>query len=265
MSHGGGGDDGDPNRWLVSYADFITLLMVLFVIMWSMGQTDIEKFRQLAESLKAAFSSGTGTGAGGGGGGGTSAIDSMLGSSGGSDPYGVPDPISIPGIPKKPPASVEVAGMLSDTLQEYNVDGGVSIQTSVEGVLISLSEKILFTPGTAELQSDAYPIIDSIIEMLQSIDNEVKIVGHTDDTQPIDPQYTNNWELSMARAWLIADYLIDAGVAEERIIVEGRGQYQPIFPNDTPEHRALNSRADIVILYTVDSNVISGDSPLSIP
>lgn len=258
MSHGGGGDEGDPNRWLVSYADFITLLMVLFVIMWSMGQTDIEKFRQLAESLKAAFSTGAGGGA-------VQTIDTQMNEGGGTNPYGVPDPINIPGIPKRPPASLEVADMLTDTLKDYNIDGSISVQNSVEGVLISLSERLLFTPGTIELSNDAYSIIDSLTEMLISIDNEIKIVGHTDNSIPVDPQYPSNWELSMARAWVIANHLINNGIPSERIIVEGRGEYQPVFPNDTPEHQVYNNRADIVILYAMETNIISSESPLTNP
>lgn len=262
MSHGGGGEDGgDPNRWLVSYADFITLLMVLFVIMWAMGRTDIEKYKQLADALQAAFS------VGGGGGGASRAIDSGLneGGGGGNASEGVPDPIVIPGIPKKPPASVDIAAQISDLLSAHDLEGGISVNTKVNGTLISLSEKLVFTPGTTELQQDAYSVLDTIVEMLMSVDNAVRIVGHTDDSSPIDPQYNSNWDLAFARAQVISDYLIQAGISPSRIMIAGRGEYEPIFPNDSDEHRLLNSRVDIVILYEIESNIISGDSPLSIP
>lgn len=256
MSHGGGGEEGgDKNRWLVSYADFITLLFVLFVILWAMGKTDIAKYRALADSLSVAFSFGGGTA--------NKMIDASINQTSGSDPDAVPDPISVPGIPKKQPASIDVAGKLTDLLSEYNLEGGVSVQTSIEGVLISLSEKLLFSPSTATLHEDAYPVLDSIIEMLNPIDNKIKIIGHTDNSPSSDPRYPTNWELSVGRAWVIADYLIKSGISPERIIISGQGEYAPIFPNDTDEHRILNSRADIVILYEVETSIIQGESPLS--
>ena len=257
MSHGGGGEGGDKNRWLVSYADFITLLMVLFVIMWAMGKTDIEKYRKLAEAFKAAF--------GGGGGGPTSVIDTQINQgSGGSTADGVPDPITVPGIPKRAPESVDVTNQLSSLLKSFNLGGEVNVKTSIEGNLISMGEKLLFTPGTLELNSSAYPVLDQTIEMLKTKDNEIRIVGHTDDTPSSDSRYPTNWELSIERAWIVADYMINAGIGPERLIVAGRGETDPLFPNTTAENRALNSRVEIVVLYGADSEYISGDSPLSI-
>jgi chemotaxis protein MotB len=256
MSHGGGGEEGgDPNRWLVSYADFITLLMVLFVVLYSLGQTDIVKYKKLADSFKAAFSTG-------GGGAAQKTIDTTINQAAGSDTNGVPDPITVPGMPKKPPAAVQIAGQISEMLSKNNLTSGVNVQTNVEGVLISLSEKLLFTPGTAILQQEGYSVLDTIIIMLKSVDNEIKIVGHTDNTPPTDAKYTNNWELSWSRAWIIASYLIDKGISPERITVAGCGEYKPIFPNDTPEHQNLNNRADIAIIYKIESNAVSGESPI---
>lgn len=245
MSHGGG--DGGGDRWLVSYSDFITLLMVLFVVLYSMGQVDVKKYKQLAASLKATFEGGAAV----------KVVDAQINSGGGTTTNGQPNPIVIPGIPEKPPASEEVAGQLQQLLQMNNLSSEVSVQTNIEGVLISLSEKLLFTQGTAQLQDDAYPVLDTIIDMLKQSDNKVRIVGHTDDTQPKDPKYANNWELSLGRAMVIASYMMDKGIDPKRVMVEGVGENQPIFPNDTEQHRALNSRADIVVIYNTDSDVIS--------
>jgi chemotaxis protein MotB len=253
MSHGGGEGGGD--RWLVSYADFITLLMVLFVVLYSMGQVDVEKYKQLADSLRAAFTFGGGP---------VKVVDSQISQGGGRNKDGSPDPIVVPGIPEKPPASEEVAGALSNMLKKSNLGSAVSVQTNIDGVLISLSEKLVFDPGTASLQEEAYPILDTIIGMLKSTSNQIKILGHTDDTPPVDGRFQNNWELSTGRAIVIAEYMINSGIAPERMIVSGRGEYEPVFPNDSPEHRAINSRADIIVVYEVDKDVISpGGSVLS--
>jgi chemotaxis protein MotB len=254
MSHGGG--DGGGDRWLVSYSDFITLLMVMFVVLYSMGQTDVKKYKLLAESMRAAFSVGGGP---------AKVINVQIDSAGGKSEEGSPDPIVIPGIPEKPPQSEEVAGNLAAMLAESNLGSEVSVQTNIEGVLISLSEKLLFDTGTANLQSEAYPVLDTIIDMLAATTNNVKIVGHTDDSPPADPKYSDNWELSTGRAQVIADYMISKGIDPSRMIVTGRGEYAPIFPNDSDEHRLLNSRADIVVVYDVDTKVISSDSVLSSP
>lgn len=254
MSHGGG--DGGGDRWLVSYSDFITLLMVLFVVLYSMGQTDVAKYKLLAESMRAAFTLGGGP---------AKVINVAIDSAGGKSEAGSPDPIVIPGIPEKPPQSEEVAGNLATMLAESNLGSEVSVQTNIEGVLISLSEKLLFDTGTANLQSEAYPVLDAIIEMLTTTTNSIKIVGHTDDSPPADPKYADNWELSTGRAQVIADYMIENGVDPARMIVTGRGEYDPIFPNDSDEHRLLNSRADIVVVYDVDTKVISSNSVLSNP
>lgn len=245
---GHGGDE----RWLVSYSDFITLLFVLFVVLYSMGQVDVTKYKILAESMRAAFSAG-----------GASKIvsNSISASGGGTDPNSVPAPISIPGMPEKPPQSEEVASQLTTMLNEMNMGSGVSVQTNIEGVLISLSESLIFYPGTANLYPQAYPVLDGIIGMLNSMQNQLRIVGHTDNTPPSDPKYANNFELSVARANVVAQYLISKGIDPARLTISGKSEYSPIFPNDTEEHRSMNSRAEIVIIYPdTTSSITTGGS-----
>ncbi len=90
----------------------------------------------------------------------------------------------------------------------------------------------------------------------------IRITGYTDDTPPSDPHYTSNWELSVGRALVIADYFHKSGVDPARITVAGQGEFKPIFPNDTPEHRALNSRAEIVVIYSVAADMVNLDLAL---
>jgi chemotaxis protein MotB len=241
-------------RWLVSYADFITLLMVLFVVLYSMGQVDVKKYQQLAESFKAAFALG----------GPVKVVDAGVSSSGGSTTNGQPNPIQIEGIPQSPPDSAEVASQLTSMLSSSDLGKEVSVQTNIEGILISLSQKLVFAPGTAELQQDAYPVLDTIVKMLKPVQNSIRIVGHTDDTPSTDSRYPDNWSLSLGRAMVIGNYMIEKGIDPTRITVAGRGEYAPIFPNDTDEHKSLNSRADIIVIYKVDENVVGLNSqPLS--
>jgi chemotaxis protein MotB len=245
----------NSERWLVSYSDFITLLMVMFVVLYSMGQVDVKKYKLLATAMQAAFNSGSPL----------KVVDSQINQDAGATVDGQPNPITIPGIPQKPPESQEVAGELTQMLKDSNLGSAVSVQTNIEGVLISLSEKLTYLPGTATLQKDAYPVLDTIVAMIIKVDNQIRIVGHTDTTPPTDPKYDDNWELSAGRAVTIADYLISKGIRPDRLMVSGRGDYDPIFPNDTPEHRSLNSRADLVIVYKSNNTVIDVNSSFTNP
>jgi chemotaxis protein MotB len=237
----------NSERWLLSYSDFITLLMVIFVVLYSMGQTDVEKYKQLAESLQTAFTFGAAS----------KVVDPQINQTSGSLENGEAKPIVVQDIPSVAPKSEEVANELTQMLANSNLGNEVSIQTNVEGVLISLSEKLVFLSGTAELPDDVYPILDVIIGMLQTTDNTIRLVGHTDDQPSLDPRYPDNFSLSVGRAMVVANYMISKGIDPSRLIVSGRGQYDPVFPNDSPEHRALNGRVDIVIIYKVQEDTIS--------
>ena len=244
-SHGGGND-----RWLVSYSDFITLLMVLFVVLYSMGQTDLKKYKELSEAFATAF-----------GGGNNRVVDPSISNIGTSSEDMTTAPIIVPGLPMVSNNNQsQVANDISDMLVQSGLTSDVSIQNNVEGLLISLSEELIFVPGTADLLNpDAYDVLDKIIEMVKPLDNDIKVVGHTDNTAPVDPRFTDNMQLSLARAYTITNYFQQKGIDPTRIIASGRGQFQPIFPNDTDEHRSLNGRAEIVIIYTQDVDMINLD------
>ena len=169
-------EEKHDERWLVSYADFITLLMVLFVILYSMGQIDVKKYRTLAESMRSAFTVG----------GPAQVIDSQINQAGGTSEDGTSKPIVVPGIPEGPTQSEEVAGELTSMLAAQNLGSAVSVQTNVEGVLISLSERLVFQEGQSELPPEAYPVLDTIVDMLRPISNKVWLTGHTSNIPSID-------------------------------------------------------------------------------
>lgn len=248
-------EEHHDERWLVSYADFITLLMVLFVVLYSMGQVNVEKYKQLAESMRTAFSLG----------GAAEVIDSQINQAGGTSEDGTSKPIVVPGIPEGPTQSEEVAGQLTSMLSTQNLGNQVSVQTNIEGVLISLSERLIFKNDQVELPAEALQVLDTIAEMLGPISNKVRLVGHTNNSPSTNPAYPTNWELSLARATTVAKYLINAGLAPERFIISGQGEYAPVFPNDTDQHKEMNARVEIIIIYKIDSNVIDINSPSIVP
>jgi len=240
-------EEGHDERWLVSYADFITLLMVLFVILYSMGQVSVEKYKRLAESMRMAFSVG----------GPAQVVENQINQAGGTSEDGTSKPIVIPGIPEGPTQSEEVAGQLTAMLSSQNLGNEVSVQTNIEGVLISLSERLIFKEGQTELPPEALEVLNTITEMLRPVDNKVRLVGHTNNNPSTNPLYPTNWELSLARATSVAKFLINNGIAPERLIVCGQGEYAPIFPNDTQEHKDLNARVEIIIIYKVENDIFS--------
>jgi len=248
-------EEHHDERWLVSYADFITLLMVLFVVLYSMGQVNVEKYKILAESMRTAFTVG----------GPAQVVDSQINQAGGTSEDGESKPIIVPGIPEGPTQSEEVAGQLTSMLSSQNLGNQVSVQTNIEGVLISLSERLIFKDGQTELPPESFQVLDTIVEMLRPIDNKVRLVGHTNNTASTNPLYPGNWELSLARATSVAKYLINSGIAPERFIISGQGEYAPVFPNDTEDHKGMNARVEIIIIYKVDSNIIDINSPSIVP
>ncbi len=242
-------EEHHDERWLVSYADFITLLMVLFVILYSMGQVDVKKYQKLADSMRTAFTLG----------GASQVVDGQINQAGGTNEDGTAKPIVIPGIPEGPTQSEEVAGQLTSMLASQNLGSAVSVQTNIEGVLISLSERLIFREGQADLPAESLPVLDTIVQMLRPIDNRVRLVGHTNNTPSTNPLYPTNWDLSLGRALSVGRYLMNGGIAPDRLIISGRGEYEPIFPNDTEQHKELNARVEIVILYPVDNSIIDAN------
>jgi chemotaxis protein MotB len=195
------------------------------------------------------------------GGGQTRVVDPSISNMGTSSEDMTAAPIIVPGLPMVSNNSQsQVANDISDMLVQSGLTSDVSIQNNVEGLLISLSEELIFVPGSADLLNpDAYDVLDKIIVMVKPLDNEIKVVGHTDNNVPTDPRYADNMQLSLDRAYTITNYFQQKGIDPTRIIASGRGEFQPIFPNDTEEHRSLNGRAEIVIIYTQDVDMINLD------
>lgn len=235
MSHGGGGQE----RWLISYADFITLLMVLFVVLYSMANVDMAKYRLLAESLNRAF-------------GGSGSMVDLVGE---MQPARLEAEHSKPAVLDFPLVAydqLDVSAELGNALAQAGIEGEVSVRTNIEGVIVSLSEELVFPSGGADIQHRARAALDSVAQVLAGLPNHIRVEGHTDDRRTNNPAYGNNWELSTARAISIVLYLTEKGIDPSRLSATGYASYRPLFPNDLPEHRQANRRASIVIIYPLE-------------
>jgi chemotaxis protein MotB len=246
-------EEGHVNheRWLVSYADMITLLMVLFVVLFAMGQTDKSKLEVLRTSLQRAFSVEVlrGTDA-----------SSLRGSTGESlIPPPVPmaitqEMIAMTGMPnpdaKMAAALHEVREALSEIPVPPDASGSVDVGASREGIVISLAGNMLFDSGKADLKPRGMTLLDTLSERLRTMPNEIRVEGHTDNIPIATALYPSNWELSSARATTVGRYLVEhSEVAPRRISAAGYGEFRPVAPNDSREGRARNRRVDLVVLF----------------
>jgi len=227
---GGGHDAGGMMRWLLTYADMITLLMALFVMLWAMSNTDKEKFEALSGALGRFFGGG----------------NLVIATQGAGDGVSVPMPgdISLPAM--KPEEIAERIGKA--LMADFQRDGRFTIWLGERGLTISLAGSSFFDSGRAEIRPEVYPILDSIAEKLKGIGNDVSLEGFA-DTDPIrTADFPSNWELSVARANRVRQYLEAKGVPAGRMIVVGYGDQRSMYDNSTAEGKSKNRRVDVVIL-----------------
>ena len=241
------GGEGHENseRWLLTYADMITLLMAFFIMMYSMSILNLSKFRQAAISIRSGFG-GMVKGQG----------KSVLGSSG---------TFSI----KPSPIEGDTAGVswrilrpLVNYIEKGSGDPSVAIGEDKRGIVITMSsDLLLFDPGSARLKPRALPVLDRITEMLEQTGNLVRVEGHTCDLPPRGGLYPTNWELSTARATEVLRYVVEQkGLAGERFAAAGYASVRAKAPNDKEQNRIRNRRVEIVMLRPEAASVESAQT-----
>lgn len=223
-------------RWIISYADLVTLLLGFFIIMYATSQQDVELFHRVAASIQRAFNVEVKAGVG----------DTSPVFDGGSgifpDPY-QPSPIS---------RDLE---LIRQSVQQHaeatGVDPGqIVVLPEPDRIVIRLADNLLFPSASAVIRPAARPLLDVVGAVIADLPNQIQIEGHTDNVPVGTDRYPTNWELSSARATAALRYLVEeAGLDGRRMFAAGYGEFQPVASNLTPEGRALNRRADIVVLY----------------
>jgi len=239
------GEASNSDRWLVSYADLVTLLLAFFVVLFASSYRDAQTFHRLSEAIHVGFQ--------------------QLGAfSGGERDSGV----AYPNLPSSkytpqvqhPQPSAQVAGASSSDLDELQKqiqtalgselkNHEVETRVTPEGFVISLKELGFFSSGQAGLVTPAAGKIERIANVLAQHGLELRIEGHSDD-QPIhSSQFDSNWELSTARAMAVMKFLVEHdGFDPRKISIAGYGEYRPIADNATPEGRRANRRVDLVVV-----------------
>lgn len=240
-------------RWLVSYADFITLLFAFFVVMFAASNSDQKKAGQIAKAVQVAFqemgifsSSGKVIAFDENGGLPNTSVK-MIGSTNTAVPSAE--------IAAKLESNTEVAAIKRQIEQALSQEGAsqhVRMTLDSRGLVISLAEAGFFDPGSAVIQGRALPTIEKIAGMMRDLPQYVRVEGHTDNVPINTAQFPSNWELSAARATFVLQYLVEHRVPPARLSAAGYGEYRPAADNTSVEGRALNRRVDIVLLNRVE-------------
>jgi chemotaxis protein MotB len=243
------GPHDNEERWLLTYSDLITLLFVLFVVMYAMSTTDIRKFTLLAQSLSAAFNA-----------------DVMQGQQAVSINDGqdttITQDTSASGTSPVQSDLRAIKAALEDYAIGQGLGGEVEVGMAPQGIVIRLNDALLFSSGRAHLDDHALKLVKQVVDIIKPLPNNIRIEGNTDDQAPDGILYTSNWDLSTDRALAVLKSMVDMGMDPSRMSALGNAQYNPIAENTDDASRAKNRRVDVVITYPGDG---AAPSPLALP
>jgi len=238
-------------RWLVSYADFITLLFAFFVVMFATSQGDKGKAAQVSESVKNALNENKFS----------SAVAAILGGTVDDRGKGNAQMKGAGGSKKEVVELKEAAKtlqivellpslkVLSAELKKEIENGSIQVSMEARGLTVSFKQAAAFPSGADEIAPEAYDSIRKVASAIEKIPNPVRLEGHTDSRPIHNPRFHSNWDLSAARSIAMLEYLsTQFGIPRSRLSIGGYAETAPIDSNDSEEGRARNRRVDIIIL-----------------
>ncbi len=235
------------DRWLVSYADFITLLFAFFVVMFASSQTDKGKAQQVSDSVKRALEGEKVS----------TVIASILGGTVSDKGRGNammrgPGGTQKPAEDKREQKMAELVPslkVLSEELKKEIEEGRIEISMQQRGLVVSFTQAALFPSGEDVISAYALSGLEKVAAAMRKVPNPVRLEGHTDSIPIRTSRFRSNWELSAARSIALMEILSARfGVPRERLSVAGYAETAPIASNETVEGRARNRRVDIVLL-----------------
>ncbi|WP_024614870.1 OmpA family protein [Clostridium sp. Ade.TY] len=217
-------DDINTNGWMDTYADTITLLLTFFILLYSFSTTDNKKLRLIASAFQ----------------------NEMLGKPSNKIPE------VKPGVGIKTDYD-NLVDKVTEVIKKNNLADIIKVRKEDAGVVLQLSDSILFDTGQAELKNNSTKILDVISTIIPEINNEISVQGHTDNVPIHNSKYKSNWELSTARAVTVLQYFIEVKkIDPKRFSANGYGEYRPLVSNNNEENRAINRRVDILIMQHRD-------------
>jgi chemotaxis protein MotB len=225
------------DRWLVSYADFVTLLFAFFVVMYAISVVNEGKYRVLSDALGDAF-------------GGRDATPAKV-------EHAQMEPLPLASIVARRRAEAQkrekeklalLARQLNSTLAPLIKSGKVRVTQTARGVTVEINASVLFDSGDARLNGDAVEALREVAVLLAKDPHAIEVEGHTDDVPISTTLFPSNWELSATRASSVVRLFIDNGVEPGRLTAVGKGSNVPLATNSTPVGRARNRRVAIAII-----------------
>jgi chemotaxis protein MotB len=226
-------------RWLVSYADFVTLLFAFFVVMFATSRVDSKRMQQISEFYSAFLAKDT------------ELVQQLLiqlaeDQKAEEAAANAPDARRVLTMAELMPIKEQVQQRLASLLEAEKI--GLSL--TPRGLIISLRESGFFPPGQATFLPGTADLLTEVGAVIAELPNQpVRMEGHTDNTPIQTMRFPSNWELSTARAIAVLDLMVDRfDIDPRRVSVAGYGERRPISENDTPQGRAKNRRVDIAIL-----------------
>lgn len=279
--HKGGAHEehGEANheRWLLTYADMITLLMVLFIVLFAISVVDKKKFAELADGLSHNLNSSPKIMPAGSGildGGKTSKPDQ--GQLDANPPSPV-TPVEEADLEKQLKANLQKQALLKQekvalngaeqqieaALKAKGLQNSVSFAVTSRGLVVSIvTDQVLFDTNKADLKPVGQQILDAIAPALRNLPNDVSVEGHTDNVPITGGPFASNWELSAVRATTVVRYLIATdGLQPNRLSATGYADTKPVVPNDSPAHQAQNRRVDIIVLSSLLDGATNSAAP----
>lgn len=238
-------------RWLVSYADFITLLFAFFVVMYAISSVNEGKYRVLSDALVSAFRDVPGDTAG--------AVVTIN-----QQPQVISAAIAKPRLglitererAQKRERVSAIARQIKQALAALVKEGQVRVTDGAFGLTVDINASLLFASGDARLDATAIRALEAVAKILASSDFPIVVEGHTDNTPIYTAQFPSNWELSGMRASSVVRVFVENGVAPGRLTATGYADQRPVADNATPDGRQRNRRVAIAIASQVDDNPV---------
>lgn len=213
-------EGGEKDRYLITYADLITLLLGLFILLYTASNLDVQKYEKMVNAIGNVF------------GGPTQTIKVLPDSK-----------ISIA------PPLVNLKSDINSLIEKNNYTSSIKLEENSRGVTIHILEDIVFPSGSAELKKSSKIVLQQLAAIIKKLPNDIRIEGHTDNVPINTAQFPSNWHLSVARALSTAYYLMtEQGLNPEKLSIVGYSEYKPLDENDSFSGRASNRRVDIIII-----------------
>ena len=213
-------EGGEKDRYLITYADLITLLLGLFILLYTASNLDVQKYEKMVNAIGNVF------------GGPTQTIKV------------IPDSE----VPITPPLG-NLRSEINSLIEKNNYSSSIKLEENARGVTIHILEDIVFPSGSAELKKSSKIVLQQLAAIIRKLPNDIRIEGHTDNVPISTSQFPSNWHLSVARALSTAYYLMkDEGLDPEKLSIVGYSEYKPIEANESDIGRATNRRVDIIII-----------------